>query len=67
MVFELGFFIGRLGAGRVCALVKGEIDKPSDFDAVVYVSIDPAGAWKGELARELKAAGLPFDPAKVFS
>ena len=67
VVFELGFFIGKLGAERVCALVKGQIEKPSDFDAVVYLNVDDAGAWKSDLARELKEAGLKFDHSKVFS
>ncbi len=37
VIFELGFFIGRLGPAKVCALVSGDIEKPSDFDAVVYI------------------------------
>jgi hypothetical protein len=66
VVFELGFFIGRMGAPRVAALFKGDIEKPSDFDGVGYIQLDPVGAWKGLLARELKAAKMPFDAAKVF-
>jgi predicted nucleotide-binding protein len=61
VIFELGFFIGKLGAAKVCALVQGNVEKPSDFDAVVYVQYDGAGAWKTELARELKHAKVPFD------
>ncbi|MGB8278564.1 MAG: nucleotide-binding protein [Methylovirgula sp.] len=67
VVFELGFFIGRLGAPYVAALVKGDIEKPSDFDGVAYIELDAKGAWKGLLARELQAVNIPFDPAKVFS
>jgi hypothetical protein len=47
--------------------VKGELEKPSDFDGVAYIPIDAAGAWKSLLARELQHANVPFDPAKVFS
>lgn len=61
VVFELGFFIGRLGPSRVAALVKGDVEKPSDFDGVGYIDLDPAGGWKRLLARELKAAKIPFD------
>lgn len=60
VVFELGFFIGALGPERVAALVKGEVEKPSDFDGVVYISLDH-GHWKIELAKELKAAGYEID------
>ena len=66
VIFELGFFIGKLGASRVCALVQGDVEKPSDFDAVVYVKYDESGAWRGEIARELQHAGVIFDPTKVF-
>ena len=56
VVFELGFFIGELGPDRVAALVKGKIERPSDFDGVVYISLD-GGNWQMELGRELKEAG----------
>lgn len=65
VIFELGFFIGKLGAGKVCALVKGAIERPSDFDAVVYTNYDDAGAWKLELARELKHAKIPFNEQEI--
>jgi predicted nucleotide-binding protein len=45
VVFELGFFIGALGPERVAALVKGDVERPSDFDGVVYISLD-MGSWK---------------------
>jgi predicted nucleotide-binding protein len=66
VIFELGFFIGKLGPQRVCALVSGDIEKPSDFDAVVYVQYGPATGWKTDLARELKAAGFVFDMNKAL-
>jgi predicted nucleotide-binding protein len=60
VVFELGFFIGALGADRVAALVKGEIERPSDYDGVVYISLDSAD-WRMKLGQELQAAGYAFD------
>lgn len=66
VVFELGFFIGKLGTARVAPLVKGDVEKPSDFDGIGYIALDSAGAWKGLLARELKAAKVPFEAEKVF-
>ena len=66
VIFELGFFIGKLGASRVCALVSGDIEKPSDFDAVVYVQYGSNNGWKTELARELRQAEIRFDPNRVF-
>ena len=60
VVFELGFFIGVLGQDRVCALMKGNVEKPSDFEGVVYVAFED-GRWQLDLARELKAAGYEID------
>jgi predicted nucleotide-binding protein len=40
VVFELGFFIGRLGADRVCALVSEGVERPSDYAGIVYVPFD---------------------------
>jgi predicted nucleotide-binding protein len=57
VVLELGFFWGKLGRERVCALVKGDIEKPSDYDGVVYVPLDDAGGWKFILAKELRDCG----------
>jgi len=65
VVFELGFFIGKLGPERVAAIVKGDIEKPSDFDGVVYISLE-ASDWRVQLASELKAAGLAGDWSKVL-
>ena len=61
VVLEFGYFLGKLGRNRVCALVKGNIEKPSDLDGVVYVPLDEGDGWKLLLVRELKAAGFAVD------
>lgn len=61
VLFELGYFIGRLGRNRVCALYREGVEIPSDYSGVLFVSLDDAGAWKLRLAREMKAAGLEID------
>jgi predicted nucleotide-binding protein len=61
VIFEFGYFIGRLGRNRVCALYKAGVEIPSDYSGVLYLELDGRGAWKLELAKELKAASLPVD------
>lgn len=61
VILELGFFLGKLGRSRVCALFEDGIEVPSDYSGVAFVKLDPNGAWKLELARELKAAGFDID------
>jgi len=61
VVLELGFFLGKLGRSRVCTLYATGVELPSDYEGVVYLPLDDAGAWKMLLASEIKAAGIPFD------
>jgi predicted nucleotide-binding protein len=57
VIGEMFWFAGRLGRDRVCVLVKGKIEMPSDFAGIGYTDMDDRGAWKAELLRELQAAG----------
>ncbi|WP_067657230.1 TIR domain-containing protein [Nocardia harenae] len=61
VIFELGFFIGKLGRSRVALLVESGIERPSDTDGIVYIPLDPNGAWKLPLAKELNRAGVATD------
>lgn len=61
VVFELGYFIGKLGRNRVMALVDGNIEIPTDISGVVYTGLDPQGFWKIALAKEIKNAGYNID------
>jgi hypothetical protein len=64
VVGELFWFAGKLGRSRVCALMKGKVEIPSDFAGVVYTGMDDRGAWKGELLKELEAGRLPCELVK---
>jgi predicted nucleotide-binding protein len=57
VIGEMFWFAGRLGREKVCALVKGNIEMPTDFAGVVYTALDNHGAWKAKLLQELAAAG----------
>ncbi len=61
VIFEFGYFIGRLGRKRVCGLVKGNVEIPSDYSGVLYVPLDEHGAWRMILVRELKTVGFEVD------
>ena len=66
VLLELGYFIGRLGRDKVCALKRGTLEIPSDFAGVVWEAMDSSGGWKHGLARELEAAGHSIDWNKVM-
>ncbi len=61
VIFELGYFYGKLGRRRVCTLLEEGVEKPSDIDGVVYTSYDQSEGWKLKLSKELKEAGYSVD------
>ena len=66
VIFELGYFTGKLDRGRVCALTKGNVEIPSDYDGVLYIPFDESGAWRMKLVQELKNAGFEIDANLAF-
>jgi predicted nucleotide-binding protein len=36
VIFEFGYFIGKLGRSRVCCLYKGDVTLPSDVSGIIY-------------------------------
>ena len=65
-MLEFGFFIGRIGQGRICVLVKDEVETPSDDEGVVHTGLDDHGGRRESLIHELKDAGLDVDANRVF-
>lgn len=53
VIFETGYFIGKLGRDRVIILFEDGVEKPSDYDGVVYISL--SGNWKHELQTEIES------------
>ena len=61
VIFELGFFVGKLGRKKVCVLLKNDVEIISDYHGVLYVYMDDAGGWKLKLAKELDNTGIDVD------
>ena len=61
VIFEFGFFVGKLGRSKVFVLHKGKVDIMSDYHGVIYIPLDDAGGWKWKLAKEIKNAGINVD------
>ncbi len=59
VIFEFGYFVGKLGRNRVLCLLSGGVEIPSDLSGLLYKeyvrSIDEI-AWP--MIQEFKAAGL---------
>jgi predicted nucleotide-binding protein len=61
VIFELGLFLGKIGRAKVCVLHERDVEILSDYQGVIWVELDSAGAWRTTLAKEMKAAGLPVE------
>jgi predicted nucleotide-binding protein len=58
VIFEFGYFVGKLGRQRVCCLVKDGVTRPSDIEGLVYKQISQSIEAIGfSIIKELKAAG----------
>lgn len=59
VIFELGFFYGKLGRSNVCCLLKQSVEKPSDLDGIAYIpfneSIDEITL---DILKELREANI---------
>jgi predicted nucleotide-binding protein len=58
VIFEFGYFVGRLTRSRVCCLYRGGVTLPSDVSGLIYkkyeTNIDEVGY---SIIKDLKAAG----------
>ena len=61
VVFEHGLMCGLLGRKRVVALVEEGVEIPGDLSGIVYITLDSAKRWQFDVAREMKASGMPVD------
>lgn len=63
VVFEAGYFMGKLGRRNVVILADSGIEMPSDLSGVVYTN---TVNWQVDLLKELKAMGYTVDFNKLF-
>lgn len=66
-IFELGYFIGKLGRENVVIIHKKEEDFEmlSDYSGVAYITYDN-GKWKSSLVKELKTRGYHVAADKLY-
>ena len=63
VVFETGYFMGKLGRDRIVILADHGVELPSDLSGVVYTSTTN---WQFELLKELKQLGYAVDLNKLI-
>lgn len=62
VIFETGYFVGKLGRKNIIIISDADIEIPSDMQGVVYTnSVD----WKFSVLKELRAIGYSIDYNKI--
>lgn len=58
VVFEFGYFVGRLGRNRTCCLYTGNVSLPSDLNGLLYKKFDTSVEEVAySIMKDLKAVG----------
>lgn len=63
VVFEAGYFMGKLGRGNVIIVADKDLELPSDMQGVVYTD---SKNWKIEVLQGLDKIGYTIDFNKLF-
>lgn len=63
VIFETGYFMGKLGRDHVVILADQGVEMPSDLSGVVYTN---TASWQFELLKEMNAIGYQVDMNKLL-
>lgn len=63
VVFEAGYFMGKLSRSRVVIIAEHGVELPSDMQGIVYTD---KSNWEVDVLKELKAMGYVIDFNKLF-
>ena len=63
VVFEAGYFMGKLSRSRVVVIAESGVELPSDMQGIVYTN---KNNWEVDVLKELKAMGYSVDFNKLF-
>lgn len=64
VVFEAGYFMGKLGRNRVVIIAESGVELPSDMQGIVYTD---KNNWEIDVLREMKEMGYTIDFNRLFS
>ena len=63
VVFETGFFIGKLGRDHIIIICDSQLELPSDMSGIVYTDSDQ---WQTNVLQELSSIGYKIDFNRQF-
>lgn len=50
VIFEMGYFVARLGRNNVCVVSKGNVKLPSDLAGLDFIKFDRERTWKSKVS-----------------
>lgn len=62
VVFEAGYFVGKLGRENTIFVAEDNIELPSDLQGIVYTNLNE---WRFKILQELKVIGYCIDYNKI--
>lgn len=61
VIFEFGYFVGKLGRSKVCCLHTGDVSLPSDVSGMIYKKyLNSVEELTISIIKDLKASGYKF-------
>ena len=64
VIFEMGYFVARLGRKNICYLYEEGVEIPSDIKGIAYVALE-RDSWPLDLVKELKKRGFDVSADKL--
>jgi predicted nucleotide-binding protein len=61
VIFEAGYFMGKLGRENTIILAEEGLAIQSDLQGFIYIPLDENKRWHIDVAKELKTAGFDID------
>ncbi len=65
VIFEMGYFFGKLGRDKVIVLNKGVDELPSDYIGILYKPVNSSNNWRMDLINALIDQGYHFTIVQI--
>ncbi|MDG1153612.1 MAG: nucleotide-binding protein [Alphaproteobacteria bacterium] len=62
VIYEMGYFMGKLGRNKVAIIIDEGIEEPSDIKGISYIE---SKNWKFKLLKELQESNFPINFDKI--
>jgi len=61
LLLEIGYLMAAVGPARMCFMVSGKPNLPTQLEGIARHAFDDANLWQLLLARQMRVAGMDVD------